>query len=191
MATPGASGTPRGGIARPLGQPQDGPTCVKLMIISRNKGQSWLTCYLSSANSWRRWITLLTTRFAFRGRVAWASRLSRVGYSPAALRRAIRYTSRAWNTSSARLRLEQARMTYAFVRMALEPTGEYRFIDSATRLGITHRESNTKLRAISSNGKTAFGLVNVPLAVIDEPGGLEIVGGPDACRTPCSRRRGR
>ena len=68
-------------------------------------------------------------------------------------------------------------MTYAFVRAALEPTGEYRFIDSTTRLGITHKASNTKLRAISSNAKSAFGLVNVPMAVIDEPGALEIVGG--------------
>ena len=73
--------------------------------------------------------------------------------------------------------LDQARMTYAFVRAALEPTGEYRFIDSTTRLGITHKASNTKLRAISSNAKSAFGLVNVPMAVIDEPGALEIVGG--------------
>ena len=73
--------------------------------------------------------------------------------------------------------LDQARMTYAFVRAALEPTGEYRFIDSTTRLGITHKASNTKLRAISSNAKSAFGLVNVPMAVIDEPRALEIVGG--------------
>ena len=73
--------------------------------------------------------------------------------------------------------LDQARMTYAFVRAALELTDEYRFIDSTTRLGITHKASNTKLRAISSNAKSAFGLVNVPMAVIDEPGALEIVGG--------------
>ena len=73
--------------------------------------------------------------------------------------------------------LEQARMTYAFIREWLEPTGEYRFIDSTTRLGITHVKTGTKLRAISSNAKGAFGLVNVPLAVIDEPGALEIVGG--------------
>ena len=72
--------------------------------------------------------------------------------------------------------LDQARMTYAFVRAALEPTGEYRFIDSTTRLGITHKASNTKLRVISSNAKSAFGLVNVPMAVIDESGALEIVG---------------
>ena len=73
--------------------------------------------------------------------------------------------------------LEQARMTYAFIRAALEHTGAYRWIDSTTRLGCTHKTSNTKLRAISSNAKTSFGLVNVPVAVIDEPGALEIVGG--------------
>ena len=73
--------------------------------------------------------------------------------------------------------VEQARLTYGFVREALEPSGEYRFIDSTTRLGITHVASNTKLRVISSNAKTSFGIVNVPLIVIDEPGALEIVGG--------------
>ena len=73
--------------------------------------------------------------------------------------------------------LEQARLTYGFIRAELEPSGEYRFIDSTTRLGITHKATNTKLRAISSNAKTAFGLVNVPLICLDEPGALEIVGG--------------
>ena len=68
-------------------------------------------------------------------------------------------------------------MTYQFVRLAFGDDPDYRWIDSTTRLGATHKPSNTKLRAISSNGKTAFGLVNVPLLVIDEPGGLEISGG--------------
>ena len=73
--------------------------------------------------------------------------------------------------------IEQARLTYGFIRAALEPCGEYRFIDGTTRLGVTHLRTNTKLRAISSNAKTSFGLVNVGVAVIDEPGALEIVGG--------------
>ena len=61
----------------------------------------------------------------------------------------------------------------------LGPDGKpaYRFLDSTTRLGATHKATNTKLRVISSNAKTSFGLVNVSLACIDEPGGLEIVGG--------------
>ena len=73
--------------------------------------------------------------------------------------------------------IEQARVVFGFIRQALEPTGEHRFIDSTTRLGITHTSTNTKLRIISSNGKTAMGLVNVPLAICDEPGSWEINGG--------------
>ena len=73
--------------------------------------------------------------------------------------------------------IEQARLVYGFIRQALEPSGEFSFIDSTTRLGLTHRPSNTKLRIISSNGKTAFGIVNVPLLVADEPGSWEINGG--------------
>ena len=73
--------------------------------------------------------------------------------------------------------IEQARLVFGFLRPWLEPSGEYRFIDSVTRIGITHKESNTKLRVISSNGKTAMGLVNVPLVVADEPGSWEVQGG--------------
>ena len=73
--------------------------------------------------------------------------------------------------------IEQARLTYGFIREALEPCGEYRFIDGTTRLGATHLPTNTKLRAISSNAKTSFGLVGVGVAVIDEPGALDIIGG--------------
>ena len=73
--------------------------------------------------------------------------------------------------------IEQARLCYAFIREELEPTGEYRFIDSATRLGITHLPSNTKLRVLSSNGKTAMGIVRCPILVADEPGAWEVNGG--------------
>ena len=73
--------------------------------------------------------------------------------------------------------LEQCRMTYAFIREALEHDPDYRWIDSATRLGATHVPTNTKLRAISSNAKASLGLVNVPVVVLDEPGALEIAGG--------------
>ena len=73
--------------------------------------------------------------------------------------------------------IEQARMVFGFVRAALEGTNEYRWIDSVTRLGATHKETNTKLRVISSSGKTAMGLVNVGLAVADEPGSWELAGG--------------
>ena len=51
--------------------------------------------------------------------------------------------------------LEQARLTLGFIRETLEtvlgPDGKpaYRFLDSTTRLGCTHKETNTKLRVIS------------------------------------------
>ena len=59
----------------------------------------------------------------------------------------------------------------------LEPTGEYRWLDSAMRIGATHKRSTTRLRVLSSNAKTAFGIVGCPLLVADEPGSWEVVGG--------------
>ena len=44
-------------------------------------------------------------------------------------------------------------------------------------IGITHRETNTRLRVLSSNAKTAMGLVGTPWAVCDEPGAWEAIGG--------------
>ena len=73
--------------------------------------------------------------------------------------------------------MEQARNTFRPIRAELEPTGAYQFLDSQMRLGITHKVTNTRLRVMSSNGKTAFGIVGVPLIVLDEPGSYEIVGG--------------
>ena len=73
--------------------------------------------------------------------------------------------------------IEQSRNTFRPIRAELEPTGEYSFLDSQMRLGITHKATNTRLRVMSSNAKTAFGIVGVPLIVMDEPGSYEIVGG--------------
>ena len=73
--------------------------------------------------------------------------------------------------------IEGARHVYRPIRAELEPTGDYTFLDSQMRLGITHRPTNTKLRVMSSNAKTAFGIVGSPLLVADEPGAWEIVGG--------------
>lgn len=58
--------------------------------------------------------------------------------------------------------IEQARIVFRFARADLEPTGGYRFLDSHTRIGIAHRATNTRLRVIGSNGKTAMGLVGCP-----------------------------
>ena len=73
--------------------------------------------------------------------------------------------------------IEQARIVFRFARAELEPLGGYRFIDSATRVAILHLATNTRLRVIGSNGKTAMGLVNCPWAICDEPGAWETTGG--------------
>ena len=73
--------------------------------------------------------------------------------------------------------IDQARLCYDFIQPALEPMGGFRFLNSAQRIGITHVETGTQLRVISSSGKTAFGLVNVRLVVLDEPGAFDIIKG--------------
>ena len=73
--------------------------------------------------------------------------------------------------------MEQARIVFRFVRDMLEDDPNYKFQDSSARIGITHKLTNTRLRTISSNAKTAMGLVNNPLVVCDEPGSWETNGG--------------
>ena len=73
--------------------------------------------------------------------------------------------------------IEQARHVFKPIRDALEPCGEYRFVDSQRSLGVTDKRTNTKLRVVSSNGKTAMGIVNTPILVADEPGSWEVAGG--------------
>ena len=73
--------------------------------------------------------------------------------------------------------IEQARIVFRFARAALERSDAYRFQDAANRIGITHVPTNTRLRIIGSNGKTAMGLVGCPWAICDEPGSWEVNGG--------------
>lgn len=73
--------------------------------------------------------------------------------------------------------IEQARIVFRFSRADLEPVGGYRFMDSTTRIGAFHLETNTRLRVLSSNGKTSMGVVNCPILVAEEPGSWEVNGG--------------
>ena len=73
--------------------------------------------------------------------------------------------------------IEQSRIVFRFARELLEPHGGYRFLDSAMRIGVTHKPTKTRLRILSSNATTAFGIVGCPLLVADEPGSWEVVGG--------------
>ena len=71
--------------------------------------------------------------------------------------------------------IEQCRIVFRFCRSMLGEDG-YRYLDSATRCGIT-RIGGGRLRVQGSNAKTAMGLVNVPLVIADEPGSREVVSG--------------
>ena len=73
--------------------------------------------------------------------------------------------------------LDQARNVFRPMRAELEPSGDYRWIDGVSRVGATHKATNTKMRVLSSNGKTAFGIVGTPIIICDEPGSWEVVGG--------------
>ena len=58
--------------------------------------------------------------------------------------------------------IEQSRTVYRFIRLMLGEEG-YRYIDSATRLGITHVSTLTRLRVLSSDSKRALGIVGARL----------------------------
>ena len=73
--------------------------------------------------------------------------------------------------------LEQAGQVFKFIRPELEPRGGYRFAGGSTRMGIVHEPTNTRLRVLSSNAKTAMGIVGCPMLVADEPGAWETIGG--------------
>ena len=48
--------------------------------------------------------------------------------------------------------IEQCRLTYRQALTFLEPRiSEYRLVDSATRVAITHKASRTRLKAVGSN----------------------------------------
>ena len=83
--------------------------------------------------------------------------------------------------------IEQCRLTYRQALGFLEPRlDEYRTVDSATRVAITHMASRTRLKAIGSNPKTSLGLVGTPICILDEPAALHTIGGTalwDAVRT--------
>ena len=74
--------------------------------------------------------------------------------------------------------LEQCRIVFRFVRDWIGEDRSYRFQDSASRVGLVHKPTNTKVRALGSNGKTAMGLgADTAFAICDEPGSWEDSGG--------------
>ena len=73
--------------------------------------------------------------------------------------------------------LAQSRFCFKMVRSELEPLGLYRWSNSTASVGAKDPKSGVELRVLSSNPKTAFGMVGVALAVLDEPGAFEVTGG--------------
>ena len=71
----------------------------------------------------------------------------------------------------------QARHVYRFARAMLGEGGEYAYRDYSGAMGIRHKPSNTILNVLSSRAKSAFGIVGARLAVADEPGAWDVVGG--------------
>ena len=77
--------------------------------------------------------------------------------------------------------LDQARIIFSYLKGWFENSnerrGEYSWRDSSASLSVQHKATGASVRVISSNAKTAFGLVNVAYAVCDEPGAWETRGG--------------
>ena len=73
--------------------------------------------------------------------------------------------------------LEQGRIVFRFAREMLDDDPAYKFSDSYVRSAITHIETRTSIRLISSNAKGAMGLVRCPYVLADEPGSWEVTGG--------------
>ena len=92
--------------------------------------------------------------------------------------------------------IENSRAVFGPLRDWADSVGGFRVIDSVTRVGITHVASRTRLRVLSSNPKTAQGIVRTGLVVGDEPGAYQTRAGEaiaDAIQTaqgkPGSRLR--
>lgn len=70
----------------------------------------------------------------------------------------------------------QARHVFRALRAELQGPS-YRWQDSSMTLGVTHKATGTRVKVLSSNGKTAMGMVGNPIAVCDEPGSWETNAG--------------
>ena len=87
--------------------------------------------------------------------------------------------------------LDQARICFRFARQMLGESN-YRYQDSAQRIGILHTKSGTRLRVMSSDAKKAMGIVGARLVVADEPGAWTLLGGQamfDSIQTAVGKNR--
>ena len=69
--------------------------------------------------------------------------------------------------------ITQGRHVYKQLRAMAGDDAGFRYIDSASRIAVTHVESGCRLNVWGSSGRTAMGLVNTSLAIADEPSAWE------------------
>ena len=71
---------------------------------------------------------------------------------------------------------DQARYVYRFAKGLLGDTG-YAYQENKQMMGILHRASGTRLLVKSSRARSAFGIVGARIAIADEPGAWDTIGG--------------
>ena len=72
----------------------------------------------------------------------------------------------------------QSRVTLRMLRESLaDVADDYRWLDSGTRMQVTHKTTNTRMRVLSSSGKRSLGLEGWRVCVGDEPSAWEARGG--------------
>ena len=71
---------------------------------------------------------------------------------------------------------DQARFVYRFAKEFLGED-DYAYLDSTNKMGIRHKATGTRLLVRSSRAKSAFGIVGAKLAIADEPGAWDTIGG--------------
>ena len=71
---------------------------------------------------------------------------------------------------------DQARYVYRFAK-GLLGEGAYVYADNKQRMEIRHKASGTRLTVKSSRARGAFGIVGARIAIADEPGAWDTLGG--------------
>ena len=71
---------------------------------------------------------------------------------------------------------DQARYVYRFAKGLLGDTG-YAYQENKQMMGILHKASGTRLLVKSSRARSAFGIVGARIAIADEPGAWDTIGG--------------
>ena len=71
---------------------------------------------------------------------------------------------------------DQARYVYRFARGMLGEDG-YAYQDNKQQMGIHHKRTGTRLLVKSSRARGAFGIVGARIAIADEPGAWDVIGG--------------